>query len=369
MSLRMRGVRRSAVGEPAAMSHLDRPPAGGGSRRERLRCTAIAAGAEVNPGGLTQDCPFGSRDLEEFRFLEVEHQGDDRRGKRLHAPVVILNVRVVEAAGRLDTVLGVGEFALQGEEVLVRLQLGVILGHREQPAEGLDEWPLGGGLSSWRLPTGGGGGGSGVGDPFEYLAFVRSVSFDGLDEVGDQVVAPAQFGVDVRERVLDQVPLADEPVVGDGQAESRQHGHRGNDPNDHVDGGHEGLFSPSARAGGSPGGLPPLGACCSVPYSATTSRGMRSVKPFAAPNKIARRSGSSCSHATSRLRSRISKANWPPVETSHSIILGSISLNANSLSAAVTWNCRLKSSDSKSISWKPMRSASQVDRVSSWTET
>src|SRR5262249_5843205 len=103
MSPCMRGVRRSAVGEAAAMSHLGRPPA----RGEPERAPPLyyhRRGRRSQPGELDPGLPVrlpGSRRIP----LEVEHQGDDRRGERLHAPVVILNVRVVEAAGRLDTVL------------------------------------------------------------------------------------------------------------------------------------------------------------------------------------------------------------------------------------------------------------------------
>jgi hypothetical protein len=51
---------------------------------------------------------------------------------------------------------------------------------------------------------------------------VRRVATDRLDQVGDQVVPPAQLGVDVRPRVLDLLLLRDEPVVRDDPDDEQQ---------------------------------------------------------------------------------------------------------------------------------------------------
>jgi len=51
------------------------------------------------------------------------------------------------------------------------------------------------------------------GDAFERVALVGGVGAHGLDQVGDEVVAPVQFDVDLAPGLLDQVPGADEPVV------------------------------------------------------------------------------------------------------------------------------------------------------------
>src|SRR5581483_3336735 len=76
--------------------------------------------------------PDRLRDLEELGLLEVEHRGDDIGRERLDPPVEVADVAVVEAPSRLQPVLGVGELLLEGEEVLVRLQLRVVLRDREQ---------------------------------------------------------------------------------------------------------------------------------------------------------------------------------------------------------------------------------------------
>jgi len=59
---------------------------------------------------------------------------------------------------------------------------------------------------------------------------VRRVALHGLDEVGDQVVSAAELGVDVRPRVADELPLRDEPVVGDDAREHDQHDEPEHDP-------------------------------------------------------------------------------------------------------------------------------------------
>jgi len=43
--------------------------------------------------------------------------------------------------------------------------------------------------------------------------FVRRVSLDRLDEVGNEVMTALKFGIDIRPRVVDQLTLIDEPVV------------------------------------------------------------------------------------------------------------------------------------------------------------
>jgi len=42
---------------------------------------------------------------------------------------------------------------------------------------------------------------------------VLDIAFDGFDKVGNQVVAPSQLHVNLREGVLDAVAFVDQPVV------------------------------------------------------------------------------------------------------------------------------------------------------------
>src|SRR5512134_2106366 len=76
-------------------------------------------------------------ELEELALAEVAHPRDDLRRQGLDLRVESLDLGVVETARRLDPVLGRGQLALELEEVLVRLQVGVRLGEREQAAERL----------------------------------------------------------------------------------------------------------------------------------------------------------------------------------------------------------------------------------------
>src|SRR5436190_19537177 len=82
-------------------------------------------------------------DLEVLRLLEVERRRDDRGGESLDARVERADIRVVEAPTRGDAVLSLRELLLQGEELLVGLELRVGLGDREQPAECRAEHTLG----------------------------------------------------------------------------------------------------------------------------------------------------------------------------------------------------------------------------------
>ena len=166
--------------------------------------------------------------LEELRGFEVEHAGHDVRRERLHPPVEIAHVRVVEAPRGLQPVLRVRELRLQREEVLVRLELGVVLCNGEQLPEGGHERTLGGRLCG-RGPGRAGRERPRPRDLLEHLALVRRVALHGLDQVRDQVVPAPQLGVDVRPRIADEVLLRDEAVVRDHECERDQHDHAEDD--------------------------------------------------------------------------------------------------------------------------------------------
>jgi len=54
-----------------------------------------------------------------------------------------------------------------------------------------------------------------LGDLVEDAALVGGVALDGLDQVGNQVMAALELDVDVRKRLLDPLPECDQPVVGE----------------------------------------------------------------------------------------------------------------------------------------------------------
>src|SRR5262245_31928989 len=82
-------------------------------------------------------------DLEELALREPERSGQEHRREDLDRVVEREHGVVVDLARDRDLVLGVPQLVLQVEEVLVRLELRVRLGDREQPAERLAEDALG----------------------------------------------------------------------------------------------------------------------------------------------------------------------------------------------------------------------------------
>src|SRR5690606_13643283 len=80
--------------------------------------------------------------LEQGRRLEPEHTGDQVGRERLALVVVVHDRVVVVLAGERDAVLGGGQLLRQLHHVLVGLQVGVGLGQREQPPQGLGQHVL-----------------------------------------------------------------------------------------------------------------------------------------------------------------------------------------------------------------------------------
>src|SRR5215813_2311950 len=80
--------------------------------------------------------------LEEGLLLEAAQGSDEARGEDAHAEVVVAH-RLVEAlALHRDAVFRALELALQGEEVLVALELGITLHGDEEAREGAPELVL-----------------------------------------------------------------------------------------------------------------------------------------------------------------------------------------------------------------------------------
>ena len=145
------------------------------------------------------------------RCVEVEHAGEDHARELLDLRVVAQHAVVVELPRVGDAVLGRGELLLQVQEVLVGLEVGVGLGHREQAASA---------RRSGRSRPGPARPAPcaliarcGPGDRFERAPLVRGVALDRLDQVGDEVVAALELHVDLRPGVVDLVPEPDQAVV------------------------------------------------------------------------------------------------------------------------------------------------------------
>src|SRR5690606_17678929 len=100
----------------------------------------------------------------------------------------------------------------QLQEVLVGLEVGIGLSESKKATERLRQDVLLRGLLC-RRGSRGRGGGSRLGDSLKGLAFVFGVALDGLDQVGDEIVATLQLDVDLAPRLLHEVAQANQAVV------------------------------------------------------------------------------------------------------------------------------------------------------------
>ncbi|MPL95125.1 hypothetical protein SDC9_41291 [bioreactor metagenome] len=132
-------------------------------------------------------------------------------GENGNGDVVLLHRIVIVLAGEGDLVLRGGELFLEGEEILVGLQVGVVFRHGQKGLERPGELVLQRGGFFHR----GGGEGSTPqgGDPFEYLPFMSSVGLHRLHQVGDEVVPPLELHVDLAPAVIGVGLPADKGVV------------------------------------------------------------------------------------------------------------------------------------------------------------
>src|SRR5262245_64714259 len=131
----------------------------------------VAANASEADAGRAARLVVG---LEVLALREREHARQQVGGEALDLRVIAVHRVVVELAGVRDAALGAGQLLLELREVLVRLEVGVGLGQREQRLEGPGDHVLGLGLLRRALgvharDTGGDHG-------LERLALVRGVA-------------------------------------------------------------------------------------------------------------------------------------------------------------------------------------------------
>lgn len=178
-----------------------------GAAKTPLLVDACLWALELDRGSLADG---GILDGEALTLLELGASHDVAREGG--DGVVVLEHAVVEAhASVADLVLGVGEVGLELLEVEVGLQLGVGLGDGEQAAE-----RTGDRVGGVHAGLGGGGGhivGTGGGDGLERLGLVGRIALDDFDEVGDEVVAALELGLDGLPGVVAAVLLLDDAVV------------------------------------------------------------------------------------------------------------------------------------------------------------
>jgi len=123
---------------------------------------------------------------------------------------------------------------LQGQEVLVCLQVRVALSHSQQPGEGPTECTLRFGLRSRALTDRLDCHVAGVRDRLQGLPLVRGVALNGLYQVGDEIMPSLQLYVNLRPGVPHLVAQPHEAVVREPQHKE----HEGHDPEYDIECGH-----------------------------------------------------------------------------------------------------------------------------------
>src|SRR5690606_31932754 len=208
--------------------------------RTRLRRLFDATWSYITPGAAnaatgTSEADLGRAPrlvvgLEVLALGEAEDVGQDVAREALDLRVVAVDGVVVELPRVGDPPLGAGQLLRQLGEVLVRLQVRVRLRQREQRLERPGDLVLGLGLVVGRLRRHAGV--AGLDHRVERLALVGGVALDGLDQVGDEVVAARQLDVDLGPGVLDAVPQRDQAVVADDDVQREQNDEGDDDDDD-----------------------------------------------------------------------------------------------------------------------------------------
>lgn len=134
----------------------------------------------------------------EFTSLETTHAGDDAAWKHLHAVEEVADIGVVEATRARDASLGLAEFLLQLQEVLIGFEIWIGFERGDEASGSLSQLILDLGSLGRPLVLVGDGLVAQVGDFFEHTFLVLCVALDRLDQVGDEIMASLEFRVDVR---------------------------------------------------------------------------------------------------------------------------------------------------------------------------
>ena len=157
---------------------------------------------------------LGGRFEERF-FFEPKHSCDEDGGKCLYGGVELRDRVVVGLTRKSNAILGGTEFALEREEILVCLQIGIGFGDGHQSRQRAAQFAFGfyfvGGEGD------AGGFGAGVDDGFERTFFVGGVAFDRTDQIGNEVVAALELDVDLRPGIFDRLTKANQRVVSSHQ--------------------------------------------------------------------------------------------------------------------------------------------------------
>src|SRR5262245_45953685 len=189
-------------------------PAAGDARASRIASAAkiwpMRSAPERDARNLTV---FGSVELEVRPLGEAEELRDLVGGEAVDRRVEIAHDGVVVAARALEGLLDRRQRSLQITEGLIRLEIGIGLGEREELPQRAGQLVLGLRARLRRLRRHRRA--ASADDLVERASLVRRVALDGLDQVGHQVGAALELHVDVRPRLLGPLAQPDEFVVRD----------------------------------------------------------------------------------------------------------------------------------------------------------
>src|SRR5579884_2401029 len=126
-------------------------------------------------------------EVEERPRTKAEGPGKDRCRELLDARIVFLHRVVEKAAGGRELVLDIGKVVLQLLKIGIGLEVRIVLRKREQLPQGPRQRVLGGDplFDSGRRK----GGIARLDHGFESSALVRGVTFDGFDQIRNEIVA------------------------------------------------------------------------------------------------------------------------------------------------------------------------------------
>ena len=81
---------------------------------------------------------FGRYGLKESLVgLESQHLGKKSIGEDMDFDIEVANIGIVKATGSFNFILGFSHFLLQGQEILIGLQIWIALGDGEQRLQGI----------------------------------------------------------------------------------------------------------------------------------------------------------------------------------------------------------------------------------------
>ena len=154
--------------------------------------------------------------------MEAEHTGKEHGRKLLHAGVELFRRAVEEAADCSQLVLDVGQLALQLQEVLVSLQVGISLHADLQTCQGTAQ-----GILSLDLIIQGGcihRSSTGCRHTLQHTLLVLGIPLDGIHQVRNKVVTLLQLNIDVGESVFTIVAQSHQIVIDTDNPKNQQHG-------------------------------------------------------------------------------------------------------------------------------------------------